>query len=374
MSGGVDSSVATALLLDQGYSVTGVTMKLFDNDILPDGTESTCCSLDDVEDAKDVCRRLGIPHLTLNFKDRFASKVMNQFCQAYLSGTTPNPCIECNRHLKFAGLQQRRRELGAEYVATGHYVRRRYNPETQAWELLKARDDHKDQSYVLYHLTQNDLAHMLFPLGDLTKSEVRALADARGFINARKRESQDICFVPDGDHVGFIERYQLEGEHAGNNPIVCDPSQPPFAPGDIVDQDGNLLGQHHGLIHYTTGQRKGIGLASSSPLYVWEKDMDRNQLVVAHHEDLLVDEIHLSDVNLIAGKDITPPQRVQVKTNYNQKPIEAELFIEKDMDSENGASGLAATVHFLEPQVRPAPGQSAVAYEGDLVLGGGIIV
>lgn len=361
MSGGVDSSVATALLLDEGFSVTGITMDLFDGkavDVTSD-TPALCGSSSDIADAQTVCEALGIPHITVDFRQEFATDVMDYFCDSYLTGTTPNPCIQCNRRLKLSGLQETRRRRGADYVATGHYVRRCRNPESGAWELLRARDLSKDQSYVLYHLTQDDLKHMLFPLGDLTKPEVRAVAKARGFTNARKRESQDICFVPDGDHVEFIQHYDLP-----------DQTQPPFAPGDIVDRDGRVLGQHRGLIHYTTGQRKGIGLASPKPLYVWEKDVANNRLIVAHHDELLVQEIRVEDVNLIGGEGTAMPSRIQVKTNYNQQPVDAEVALDGKDASEDHR---CAAIYFLEPQVRPASGQSTVFYSGDLVLGGGII-
>ena len=199
MSGGVDSSVAASLLFADGYDVTGMTMLLFGYSILGEDIESGCCSLDDIEDAKSVCRHLGIPHYTFNFKDRFREDVIDRFCDSYICGRTPNPCIDCNRYLKFKALQHRRRELGLDFVATGHYARRAWDDHSGKWQLLRARDKNKDQSYVLYHLTQDDLAHMLFPLGDLDKSDVRSIAESNGFVNAEKPESQDICFVPDGD-------------------------------------------------------------------------------------------------------------------------------------------------------------------------------
>ena len=260
MSGGVDSSVAALVLRDAGYEVEGVTLKLFDNDDAFIVGESTCCSLSDAEDARQVCLSLGLPHFIYNFSRTFNVDVIDRFCASYLAGKTPNPCIDCNRYVKFAALQERRRELGYDYVATGHYACRAYNDETGRYELRRGVDANKDQSYVLFHLSQDTLAHMLFPLGELTKPEVRALAEEHGFINASKAESQDICFVPDGDYASFIER--REGRA--------------FQPGDIVDRDGKVLGRHEGLARYTIGQRKGIGVAAPEPLYVFAKDAARS--------------------------------------------------------------------------------------------------
>ena len=248
MSGGVDSSVAALLLRQAGHDVRGATM------VLRNDQESTCGSSRDVEDARAVCRRLDIPHDAFDLRDRFDAAVIRPFCDAYLGGRTPNPCIDCNRFLKFEALQQRRRAMGLDYVATGHYARRRWDAATERWQLLRASDKSKDQSYVLYHLTQDTLAHMLFPLGELTKGEVREMARAHGFVTAEKPESQDICFVPDGDYAGFIE-----GRCGADTA---------FSPGEIVDREGRVLGGHAGLIRYTIGQRKGIGVAAREPLYV----------------------------------------------------------------------------------------------------------
>ena len=374
MSGGVDSSVAALLLCREGLAVTGATMKLFDNEAVAEawgaddamgagavsvcGLESTCCSLDDVEDARAVCRRLGVPHYTFNFGDLFGRQVIGRFCDAYLGGTTPNPCIDCNRYLKFEALQRRRRELGLDYVATGHYARRRFDEATGRWQLLRARDGAKDQSYVLYHLTQDSLAHMLFPLGDLTKNEVRALARENGFVNAEKAESQDICFVPDGDYAGFIERQMRGAEGAGA-------SQPAaFQPGPIVDRAGKVLGAHRGLIHYTVGQRKGIGVAAPEPLYVFAKDAEKRQLVVGTAAEVLVRGVTVRDLNLIAVERFEEPRAVQVKTHYRQRPVAAT--VRQVTDDE-------VTVTFAAPQRAAAPGQAAVLYDGDVVLGGGTI-
>lgn len=354
MSGGVDSSVCALLLQQAGYDVRGATMVLRGGEVLGDagkGEGSTCGSARDVEDARAVCRRLDIPHDAFDLRDRFDAAVIRPFCDAYLGGRTPNPCIDCNRFLKFEALQQRRRAMGLDYVATGHYARRRWDAATERWRLLRASDPAKDQSYVLYHLTQDTLAHMLFPLGELTKDEVREMARAHGFVTAEKPESQDICFVPDGDYAGFI---------AGR----CG-ADTAFSPGEIVDREGRVLGEHAGLIRYTIGQRKGIGVAAREPLYVLGKDAFANQLIVGFKDELLSSGVVACDVNLISGGVLEGPREVQVKTHYRQRPVPA-------VAEQTGPDEL--TVTFDEPQRATAPGQAAVLYKGDIVLGGGTIV
>ena len=387
MSGGVDSSVCALLLQESGFDVRGATMVLRGGEVLGDAGEgegSTCGSARDVEDARAVCRRLDIPHDAFDLRDRFDAAVIRPFCDAYLGGRTPNPCIDCNRFLKFEALQQRRRAMGLDYVATGHYARRRWDAATERWRLLRASDPAKDQSYVLYHLTQDTLAHMLFPLGELTKDEVREMARAHGFVTAEKPESQDICFVPDGDYAGFIEAWcracRCEGE------ILCTPlglagkggprSAPTgsgsvaasvataFEPGEIVNRGGRVLGEHAGLIRYTIGQRKGIGVAAREPLYVLGKDASANRLVVGFKDELLSRGVVARDVNLISGDALEGPRNVQVKTHYRQRPVLATA-------EQTGPDEL--TVTFEEPQRAAAPGQAAVLYEGDVVLGGGTI-
>ena len=363
MSGGVDSSVAALLLRDAGYDACGVTMKLFDNEIAGAGGvcmvgESTCCSQSDVEDARQVAFGLGLEHFTFNFTGTFGHEVIDRFCDEYLHGRTPNPCIDCNRYLKFAALQQRRAQLGYDYVATGHYARRAFNRETGRFELRRGLDDAKDQSYVLYHLTQDDLAHMLFPLGELTKPQVRELAETHSFGNAHKAESQDICFVPDGDYASFIERYLgfSEGGAGADVPAA-------FEPGDIVDVSGKVLGKHRGLVHYTIGQRKGIGVAAPEPLYVVAKDSARNALVVGPRSTLGVREVRARDVNLVSVASLDAPMRVTAKTHYRQRAQAGEAVMQ---DGE-------LVVCFDEPVARPAAGQSLVLYDGDAVVGGGTI-
>lgn len=350
MSGGVDSTVAAYLLVQEGYKVAGITMALFDNELVGENRESQCCSLEDVQDAQSACRKLQIEHFTFNFKRVFEESVVERFCGAYQRGLTPNPCIDCNRHLKFSKLQQRRRELGVSYVATGHYVRKRFDESTGKWQLLRALDETKDQSYVLYHLTQDDLAHMLFPLGGLRKAKIRDIARNAGFDNAEKRESQDICFVLDGDYVAFIERY------TGNRKVST--------PGPIVDENGRKLGEHRGLVHYTIGQRKGIGVAAKEPLYVLRKDIENNQLVVAPHRSLLVDEVSLDDINIISGEAEASFRQAELKTGYRQKPAPGCIEVYAD------GTGRA---FFDNPIIRPAPGQALVAYIGDAVFCGGTV-
>lgn len=352
MSGGVDSTVAALLLVDEGYKTAGVTMKLFDDTLIGTEAESGCCSLDDVIDARNACANIGIEHFVFNLKGHFQQYVVDKFCDAYMAGCTPNPCIDCNRYLKFKALQQRRKELGASYIATGHYAVRHYDEATETWQLFRAVDKSKDQSYVLYHLTQDDMRHMIFPLGDLTKQQVRELARERGFANADKSESQDICFVPDGNYKDFIARYKQ-----------LDDNDPLFSQGDIVDTEGKKLGSHHGLISYTIGQRRGIGIASKEPLYVLEKNVADNQLVVAPHEALFCSQTYLDDVNIISGNYDTRSFAAEVKTSYRQQPAPARVEL---------ARNKTACVYYETPHIKTAPGQSVVIYIGDRVIGGGV--
>lgn len=348
MSGGVDSSVSALVLRDTGYQVEGVTLKLFENEDACLNNEKACCSLKDAEDARQVCLELGLPHYIYNFTRTFNEAVMDRFCDSYLRGETPNPCIDCNRYVKFEALQQRRRELNFDYVATGHYARRCFNEGTGRFELKRGLDANKDQSYVLFHLSQDTLAHMLFPLGDLTKPEVRELAASHGFMNAQKAESQDICFVPDGDYASFI------GKRTG----VA------FEPGSIVNRDGKVLGTHKGLVHYTIGQRKGIGVAAAEPLYVFAKDPERNELVVDTDARTTCNGVIVRDVNFISRESLTNPECFSVKTHYRQsmKSAVVEQTGERDI-----------RITFSEPQRACAPGQAAVVYESDTVVCGGTI-
>ena len=266
MSGGVDSSVAAWLMLREGFECVGATMRLYDGN----QDDSTCCGLDDVEDARMVAHRLGIRHYVFNFKEAFEDKVIRKFVSCYECGLTPNPCIDCNRHLKFDRLLQRALELGFDYVVSGHYAQIRQDPESGRYLLYKAADHAKDQTYFLACLDQYQLSHIQFPLGGLTKPEVRKIAEENGFVNARKRDSQDICFVPDGDYASFLARYTGKTYPAG----------------DYLDLQGNVVGRHKGAVCYTKGQRKGLGLAMGTPVYVCKKDMRSNTVTVGPNEAL----------------------------------------------------------------------------------------
>lgn len=350
MSGGVDSSVSALLLREQGYEVTGVTLKMFgDEDIVQAEKEGkTCCALNDVLDAKSVARRLGFEHLTFNFKDCFREKVMKQFADSYISGRTPNPCIECNRHVKFDKMLRRAFELDYDYIATGHYAVIEYDSERQRYLLKRPADRHKDQTYVLYSLTQEQLAHTLFPLGRLNKSQVREIAEKAGLVNSDKPDSQDICFVPDGKYAEFIRKF------AGYD-----------APeGDFISTDGRKLGTHKGIISYTIGQRKGLGIALGKPAYVVRKDIVSNTVVVGEEQDLYTSELTAEDVNLIAVESISEPMRITAKTRYGQTEQPAVLLYEDGK----------YRVVFDTPQRAVTSGQAVVFYDGDIVVGGGTIV
>lgn len=347
MSGGVDSSVASLLIKEKGYDCAGITMKLYD-DIDSDKT-NTCCSADDIADARAVCNKLSIPYYVFNFKDSFNEQVISRFIKAYENGSTPNPCIDCNRYIKFDRLMRRMEELSMDYVVTGHYARIDYDGNTGRYILKKALDDTKDQSYVLYSLTQYQLKHTLFPLGELNKTEVRKIAEENDFINAKKHDSQDICFVPNGKYAEFIESY------TGKK----------YESGDFVDKDGNILGEHKGIIRYTIGQRKGLGLALPAPMYVCEKDLENNKVILGYNEDLFTKELYADGINLITCDRITQPLKAKAKVRYNQK--EQPATVEQIDDN---------TIHvvFDEPQRAICKGQAVVLYDGDIVVGGGTIL
>ena len=284
MSGGVDSSVAAYLMQQAGYDCMGVTMKLYENEDAGVPRGHTCCTLDDVEDARRVAYALGMPYYVFNYKDAFREQVMARFATAYQHGATPNPCLDCNRYLKFGLLETRARALGCDVLATGHYARVEQLPDGR-YTLKKAVDATKDQSYVLAWLTQEQLAHTRFPLGGLHKTEAREIAEAHGFCNAHKHDSQDICFVPDGDYAAAVER--LTGAHS--------------EPGRFVDTQGKVLGTHRGIIHYTIGQRRGLGIAAETPLYVCGIDVPRNEVVLGRNDDLFSTELDASGCNWISG-------------------------------------------------------------------------
>ncbi|MDO4493591.1 MAG: tRNA 2-thiouridine(34) synthase MnmA [Clostridia bacterium] len=347
MSGGVDSSLAAALVQEMGYACIGCTMKLYDNEDIGLRRGHTCCSLEDVEDARSVVHRLGIPYYVFNFKDAFREKVIARFIRAYEEGRTPNPCIDCNRYLKFGGLYERALVLGCACVVTGHYARIERQGET--YLLKKAADETKDQSYVLYSMTQEQLAHTLFPLGGMRKTEVRELAARYGFINADKPDSQDICFVPDGDYGAFLER--ATGKTYGEGPFL--------------DTEGKVVGTHRGTVRYTIGQRKGLGLSCGKPVYVSAIDPVRNTVTVSDEAGLFGTELTAGDFNWISGKVPEAPVNCAAKVRYRQKEEPAVATPLPD--------GTVRVV-FGRPQRAITPGQAVVLYDGDVVLGGGTIL
>ena len=349
MSGGVDSSVAAFLMKERGFDCIGATMKLFYNEDIGVSRENSCCSLEDVQDAQSVCWKIGIPYYVFNFSDRFRQDVIERFIAAYENGLTPNPCIDCNRYLKFDKLYLRARELDRNYVVTGHYARIDRDPRSGRFLLKKGIDPSKDQSYVLYAMAQDQLAHTIFPLGGMTKEETRAVAEAQGFINARKHDSQDICFVQSGSYADFIE------SQTGKQ----------YLPGNFVDLSGNVLGQHRGIIHYTIGQRKGLGIALGAPMYVTAIDPAANTVTLARNEDLFTRELLVRDINLIPFDALTSPLRVKAKIRYRQSE-QAAVLTQLDEDT--------IRVVFDQPQRAVTKGQAAVFYDGDIVVGGGTIV
>ncbi len=348
MSGGVDSSVAALLMKEKGYECMGVTMKLFNNGDICIPREHSCCSLEDVEDARYVSNTLGMPHYVFNFTDRFKEDVIDKFVYCYENGITPNPCIDCNRYLKFEKLFQRAKELECEYIVTGHYAKVEYNEETGRYILKKADDLTKDQSYVLYQMTQEQLKHTMFPLGGLNKTEVRKIAEAHDFINAKKHDSQDICFVQNGSYADFIEEY------TGKK----------YPPGNFVDINGNVLGRHKGIIRYTVGQRKGLGISHERPLFVLAVNPKENTVILTENEGLFTKTLTAKNINLITTEEIKEPVRLFAKIRYSHREQPATV-VQTDSDT--------ITVEFDEPQRAITKGQAVVLYDGDTVVGGGII-
>ena len=349
MSGGVDSSVAAFLMKQSGFDCIGATMRLYDNEDIGIAAEKTCCSLDDVEDARAVARRLGMPYYVFNFKDEFEKRVIDKFIATYENGGTPNPCIDCNRFLKFEKLFLRAQELGCDCIVTGHYATVEFDESSGRRLLKKGADESKDQSYVLYSLTQEQLAHTCFPLGKYRKSEIRELAEQNGFVNSHKKDSQDICFVPNGDYAAFIER------RTGRT----------YPKGKFVLESGEILGEHNGLIRYTIGQRKGLGIAYKQPLFVTRKDLEKNEVVLTTGASLFTTEVTATDINLISVPEIKGEMRVKARTRYNMKE-QSGTAIQLDCST--------IKVVFDEPQRAVTAGQALVLYDGDKVVGGGTII
>jgi tRNA-specific 2-thiouridylase len=348
MSGGVDSSVAAELMKEKGFECIGCTMRLYENDMIGEDIFGTCCSKKDTDDARAVTEKIGIPYHIFHYEKEFAEKVVEPFVCSYEHGETPNPCIRCNKYLKFDILYQKAEELGCNYIVTGHYAR--IEEKDGHFYLKKAVDLSKDQSYVLYDLTEDMLAHTMFPLGEFTKTKARDIAEENEFVTSHKSDSQDICFVPDGDYAGMIKRYRNKDYPAG----------------DIVDTEGNVLGRHDGIINYTIGQRRGLGVPAGKRLYVCSLDIENNRVVLSDNETLFRRELTVRDFHWITGDMPKGEVRCSVKIRYRHKEQPARVILP---DAEGGT----AQVIFDEPQRAITPGQSAVLYDGDYVLGGGII-
>src|SRR5882672_5518851 len=359
MSGGVDSSAVAALLRAQGHTLVGLTLQLWNqrrlagHEGMPEAVRGRCCSIDDVYDARRVAEQLDIPYYLINQEDRFERDVVKPFVSEYLAGRTPIPCTLCNNHLKFDQLLITARQIGADRIATGHYARNHFDEIRQRWILSRPADHTKDQTYFLFGLTQDQLSRTLFPLGGMMKPEVRELARQHGLALAQKPDSQEICFVPGGDYKKFLDAYLAEQGEAL-----------PDTAGELVTTDGEVVGEHGGIHNFTVGQRKGLGLATGSPLYVIQIKGDTRQVVVGQQEELYTRSLRAHRINLIAVSDLLEPMRVRVKIRHRHEG--ALALIEK-----SGNDGILVT--FDEPQRAVTPGQAAVFYDEDVVVGGGWI-
>ena len=349
MSGGVDSSVAAVMLHEQGFNVIGVTMKLWDFEKVGGNLnhESGCCSIESFNDARTICVERGFPHYILNFSREFHSGVVEDFIDEYLAGRTPNPCVQCNTKIKWQTLVERATELGANYIATGHYARTLYNQKTARFELHRAVDKSKDQAYALWGIRQPSLAKTIFPLGDMTKPQVRELARKYGLSTAEKAESQEICFIPDNNYHRLIKDRAGEIEN-----------------GEMVDTAGNSVGRHEGFPYYTIGQRKGLGGGFENPMYVVDIDAGNNRITIGEKKALLCSEFTVDQINLISFSAFDQPLTADIKIRYNDNGHPGQII-----PGENGT----AVVKFDQPQFSVTPGQSAVFFQGDNVIGGGII-
>jgi tRNA-specific 2-thiouridylase len=359
MSGGVDSSTVAAMLRAEGHNVVGLTMQLWNqrrlagHEGMPESVQGRCCSLDDVYDARRVAETIGIPYYVVNYEDRFERDVVRPFVQQYLSGRTPIPCSLCNNHLKFDQLLIVAQQIGAGALATGHYARVEFNEERGRWLLKRPADHSKDQTYFLFGLTQEQLSRTLFPLGEMTKSDVRERARQHGLALAEKPDSQEICFVSGGDYKSFIDAYLAEQGEALPDTV-----------GELVTSRGRVVGEHAGIHNFTVGQRKGLGLATGSPLYVIQIKGDAREVVVGKQDELYSRTLRIRRVNLIAVQDLTEPMRVAAKIRHRHEP--ASALIERSGDDE-------ILVSFDEPQRAITPGQAVVFYDHEIVIGGGWI-
>jgi tRNA-specific 2-thiouridylase len=364
MSGGVDSSAVAAMLRADGHNVIGLTMQLWNQRRLaghagmPESVQGRCCSIDDVYDARRVAETLGIPYYVVNHEERFERDVVRPFVEEYLAGRTPIPCSLCNNHLKFDQLLIVARQIGADQIATGHYAQVVFDDECGRWLLKRPTDRSKDQTYFLFGLTQEQLSRTLFPLGSMTKPEVRELARKHGLAIAEKPDSQEICFVPGGDYKRFLEAYlneQGSGSTEGDRDTLA---------GEMVTSDGKVIGEHAGVHNFTVGQRKGLGIATGSPLYVIQIKNDTRQVVVGKDEELYSRTLRAHRVNLISTDELREPMRVAVKIRHKHQPAAALI---------ESAGPNDVLVTFDEPQRALTPGQAAVFYDGDIVVGGGWI-
>ncbi len=360
MSGGVDSSAVAALLKDQGYELVGLTLQLWNqrrlagHEGMPESVQGRCCSIDDVYDARRVAERLGIPYYLVNQQERFEADVVKPFVSEYLAGRTPIPCTLCNNHLKFDQLLLTARQIGASRIATGHYARNHYDEARGRWILSRPADRSKDQTYFLFGLTQEQLAHTLFPLGEMQKPAVRVMAGEAGLEVASKPDSQEICFIPGGDYQAFLRAYLDEQEQ-----------EMPDSAGELVTSTGEVVGRHTGIHNFTVGQRKGLGLTSANPLYVLAIHPDSHQVTVGADEELMSREVRVNRANWISVAEVTEPMRVMAKVRHRHEPRQATLM--------PGDAPDTAIAVFDEPQRAITPGQAAIFYQGDEVVGGGWI-
>ncbi len=357
MSGGVDSSMAAALLKEEGYEVIGITLQT-----MPSGGPDDvggCCSITAIDDARRVAHQLGIPHYVLNFRTIFEENVIDYFTNAYLSGETPNPCTMCNRVVRWGEFLRKARALGADYLATGHYAKILQDPESGRYLMSRPVDTWKDQTYMLYNLTQDQLKHTLFPLADYKKEHIREMAAERGLLRvSRKPDSQEICFIPDDDYVSFIRER----------------SPDKIKPGNFVDRQGNILGRHQGLINYTVGQRKGLGVTFGKPMFVLGFNVEGNEVILGEDQEVYAHTLLATDLIWIAITGLEGPLTVQAKIRYKAPLAEAKIIPLKDSETLPGAIGPVVRVEFTTPQRAITPGQAVVFYQGDLVVGGGKII